>query len=506
MNLQNFSDDYSFIGNFKLPDLSYLFPITCLSLTACGGDSPTTTAPLAPAPVVSPMTPQAKLPSFNKIVSSDISSQNISLFVEAVSISDINNDGYKDIIIASTGQENTSWWQINKTKISDTDNRTAILLNNGKNQFSTINTQNTNPTGWVNDWLVISQPNQNTPYIIGIDHGREFGGIENFDQWVSKLRVYQYNNGVLNELTDSIPSNSLGYYHNASSYGDLNKDGYIDFVTAEMNKISVFFGDPKEVFTEATDTIFSKERDLLQYGSKNYIGSTGAALVIDVGADGQDDIVTLPYVVNTSNNHNIDYHHGDILKFANGKYDQHYTFVAKNQNIPANYGYAYSKVIDVNKDGLQDIVAILEANNGSKLKIISVMLQQKNDTFTVEYLTWNNSMYIGSATENYMFSPKFEVIDIDGDNNLDLYLNLFQGSSSNKTAGLFFGDGTGKFLQNTDKASTLFQDITWENTARTIMGDFNNDGLGDLLVLQEGFKQGMEVITPIVYLNQTPFG
>ena len=509
MNFQTFSDDYSFIGNFKLPSLSYLFPITCLSLTACGGDSPTTTAPLAPTPIVSPIAAPQKLSSFIKIVSPDIPSQNISLFVEAVTVSDINNDGYKDIVIASTGPAQIEWYYLHKNQISSTDNRTAIFMNNGTNQFNVIDTQHTNPTGWVNDWLVINQPNQSTPYIIGIDHGREFGDIKNFDQWVSKLRVFQYQNGALNELTDAIPSNTLGYYHNASTYGDLNRDGYQDFVTAEMNKISVFYGDPKEVFKEVTDSVFAKEKDILQYGSRNYMGSIGATLVIDVGNDGQNDIVTLPYVVNTNSSDNIDYVHGDILKFSNGVYNQRYTFLAKTPEVPSNYGYAFAKVVDLNNDGLQDIVALMEVNTGSPLKIISVMLQQPNNTFSVDYVDVNNSIYIGpSGSKNYEYvlSPKLEIIDIDGDRKLDLFIPLFQGPTNHKSSGIFFGDGAGNFTQDRKKADTLFANVNWQGTARTIMSDFNNDGVGDLLVLQQGLKQGVEVITPTVYLSQMSFG
>ena len=509
MNFETFSDDYSFIGNFKLPNLSYLFPITCLSLAGCGGDSPTTTTPLAPAPIASPIAAPvapSKPHTYTKVVSSDIPSQNISLFVEAITVSDINNDGYKDVVIASTGQAQIEWYYLSKSKISATDNRTAIFLNNGSNQFSPIDTQHTNPTGWVNDWLVINQPNQNTPYIIGIDHGREFGEIENFEQWVSKLRVFQYVNGGLNELTDSIPSNTLGYYHNASSYGDLNNDGYQDFVTAEMNKISVFYGDPKEVFKEVTDSLFVKEKDILQYGSKNYMGSIGATLVIDVGGDGQNDIVTLPYVVNSTTADNIDYVNGDILKFSDGNYEQRYTFLAKTNIIPSNYGYAFAKVVDLNNDGLQDIVGLMEVNTGSKLKIISVMLQQPNNTFTVDYVKTNNSIYIGPNNYDYTLSPKFEIIDIDGDRNLDLFIPLFQGPTNHKSTGIFFGDGAGNFSQDRMKADKLLANVNWQGTARTIMSDFNNDGIGDLLVLQQGLKQGIEVITPTVYLSQMTFG
>jgi hypothetical protein len=508
VNLQTFSDDYSFIGNFKLPNISFLFPITCLSLTGCGEEPTPKPVILVPASIVSPIAAPVVPPkshTYTKIVSSDIPSKNISLFVEAVTISDINNDGYKDVVIASTGQAQIEWYHLNKNKISVTDNRTAMFLNNGSNQFSPIDTQHTNPTGWVNDWLVINQPNQKAPYIIGIDHGREFGEIENFDQWVSKLRVFQYENGILNELTDSITSNTLGYYHNASSYGDLNNDGYQDFVTAEMNKISVFYGHPKEVFNEVTDSIFAKEKDILQYGSKNYMGSIGATLVIDVGGDGQNDIVTLPYVVNSTTSDKIDYVNGDILKFFNGNYDQRYTFLAKTDIIPSNYGYAFAKVVDLNNDGLQDIVGLMEVNTGSPLKIISVMLQQPNNTFTVDYVEANNSIYIGPKQREYMLSPKFEIIDIDGDRNLDLFIPLFQGSDNHKSAGIFFGDGAGNFTQDSKKADTLLASVNWHGTARTIMSDFNNDGIGDLLVLQHGLSQGIEVITPTLYLSQMNF-
>ena len=511
MNIYTPLDDYSIIGQNKSLSFSYWISAACLSLTGCGGDSTETTSiPVtltqSPSPVINAPVNQNNPYKFTKIVSSPLQGAKVSLSFEAIAVSDITGDGYVDIIMSNGGNGISPGWIVNKTPISESDNRTTILINSGNNQFTQLNTDHIKPTGWVNDWLVVPQPNKATPYIIGIDHGREVGDISNFDQWVSKLQVYQYENGNLIELTDSIKSNTPSYYHNSSSYGDLNNDGYQDFVTAEMSKISVFFGDPKEVFTEVTDSVFAKEMSILSYGSDKYIGNTSVALIIDVGNDGQDDIVTLPYMVNTSNSNKIDYYNGDILKFVDGKYSQRYTFAAKSKDVPTNYGYAVAKVIDVNNDGLQDIVALMEVGSGSHLKIVSVMIQQKDETFSVHHLQTNNSLFVGPTADNFMLSPKFEVVDIDGDKNLDLYIPLMTGSSSHKAAGLFFGDGSGNFTQDSIKAEKVFADITWEGSARTFISDFNNDGLGDFLVLQEGFAQGSAVITPIVFLNHTPFG
>jgi hypothetical protein len=62
---------------------------------------------------------------------------------------------------------------------------------------------------------------------------------------------------------------------------------------------------------------------------------------------------------------------------------------------------------------------------------------------------------------------------------------------------VFYGDSSGRFARNENKSSELFKDVSWEGTARTHMADFNGDGLGDLLVLQ----QNNGLITPIIFIN-----
>lgn len=507
MNWSGFTEDYSFLSNFNPYNVSFLSAL-CFSLASCGGEG-SSAADDVPSPIVVPTNTASIAPAetrtFTKIISSPIIGGKISLSFEALTIADITGDGYLDVVMSNGGNGSAPGWQVNKTPISSTDNRTTILINSGNNQFTQLNMDHTNPTGWVNDWLIVQQPNQSTPYIIGIDHGREFGDIENFNQWVSPLRVFQHKSGSVVELTDTIVNNPRKYFHNASNYGDLNNDGYQDFVTAEMGQLSIFYGDPKNVFIEVTDNVLGANHKFNSYGSKEYTGISGATVIIDIGNDGQKDFVALPYVRHDSA-HDIDYTQGDVFKYSNGSFHSHYTFNAKTTDTPANYGYANAKVIDLNNDGLQDIVGLLEVNSGSNQKMVGILLQKSDGSFDVQFIKQNGSVFLGPNDHAYQVDPKFEIFDIDGDKNLDLYINIFSGRDTYKTEGVFFGDGSGNFSQDLTKAEKVFKDITWEGTARTVMADFNNDGLGDLLVLQEGFVQGASAITTMVFLNQTTFG
>jgi hypothetical protein len=462
-----------------------------LILTGCGGE--TTTAPIvtiAPAPVVAPAS------HFTRTVSSPLT--NASLTWEAITVSDINGDGRPDIILANGGASDRV--------VSASDNRTTILLNDGKYQFTQLNTSNLSPTGWVNDWVILPAKTGN-PYIIGIDHGREIA----FDpKYWSNLKVFRYDNGSLTDLSNVPMGNDIGFYHNASSYGDLNNDGLMDFVTAELGNFSVFYGDEKTAFREEKfDPRFT------QWGNADYIGFTGASVVLDIGNDGQQDFILLPFQHTTKYGKDTDGIYAELFRYNNGMLSVMSKFDARTTaKLPDSWGYSYAQVIDINKDGLQDFIALAEDphepdNTGQRGFV--TFIQKSDGTF--EVFSSMNTTLVDSKQSTMVWAGgsdvwseyKFQLVDVDGDKNLDLFWgSWFNGSPNDLKNSVFYGDSSGHFVRNELKSAEIFKDVTWEGTARTHMTDLNNDGVGDLLVLQSKWINGYEEITPIVYT--TTFG
>jgi hypothetical protein len=95
---------------------------------------------------------------------------------------------------------------------------------------------------------------------------------------------------------------------------------------------------------------------------------------------------------------------------------------------------------------------------------------------------------------------------MDGDGDLDLYYGgSLKNTVSDLSRNLFLNDGNGRFELSEVKNQSIFKDVTWQGYARTFIADFNKDGLGDILVLQESFVSNVQTVTPMVFLNSGYF-
>lgn len=472
-----------------------LFASACAFLSACGGgDSQPSPSYVTVSPTPTPTpTPSPPPSAFTRIVSPELT--NASIMWEAITVADINGDNFPDVIMANGSGA--------FEELRPTDPKTTVLINNGSGVLSQLNTSNLSTTGWVNDWLVIPSRSGN-PHIVGIDHGRE---IELTPEHWSKNRFYQFNNGSLTENSERILGNEPAFYHNGA-WGDFNKDGLNDFVTVSLNDsenvgYSIFHGDANDIFRrQPRDPRYNIET----------LGLSGAVVAIDLRNDGQQDFILLPY-------HNLPQFRfegvfAESFVYANGALSRVERFDARTAaGLPDSWGYSFAQVADLNKDGLQDFIALAEdpllPNTKTGRRGFVTFMQKSDGTFDIFPTTDNVIVDSQKTVMEWERGPdvwseyKFQLVDVDGDGNLDMFWgSWFFGIPSEVPTSVFYGDGTGKFLRNQAKSSEIFRDITWQGRARTHMADFNNDGIGDLLVLENVDPTGpRERIVPTLYLS-----
>ena len=449
--------------------------------------------------------------SFERITSASVIDVNLNW--EAINVADLNGDGKGDLVLAN-GPAGKSG-----EPIAETDLRTSIFLNDGSNKLVLADTSKLRPTGWVNDWVILPAATGN-PYIVGIDHGREVA----FDpKYFSKLEIFRFENGSFVDLSETPVGNSIAFYHNASSIGDLNNDGLPDFVSAKLSEgnFSIFYGDRTTIFNEVTVQVLGSNK-FQTWGSNENVSNTGAALIIDIKNDGQNDFILLPFTHSTQYGGDFEGIYAEVFRFKDGAFETATRFNVKSGvdfSLSNSWGYSFAQVADLNNDGLQDFVALAEnpdSDAPSGFRAFVTFIQKPDGSFDVSKAFTGEDVIADPkqsvqnyAGKNEIWSEyKFQLVDIDGDNILDLFWgSWFNGKPSDLLVSTFFGDGTGHFSRNEAKAAKIFEGISWDGTARTHMADFNGDGLGDLLVLQSVWTSSTsQTVTPVVFMNSVTFG
>ena len=472
----------------------------CATLAACSG-ARTTSSNTKPTTVTTPTPPSGNnivSQYFEKVVSAGMASGIIKLNWEALSFSDVNGDKKLDIILANGGNASQP--------IADTDNKTSILINDGMNKFNLFDTSNLDPTGWVNDWVFMDTNGNGINEIYGIDHGRE---IARDAKYWSKIRAYEWNGQKFSELTNTIPDNSIDFYHNASSVADLNGDGIRDFAVATMGNeyFSIYYGSKDNYLTKSAANGIGDIKSYNTWGSSNFVGVTGAAGIINI--KGENAVILLPYKGFPEWSY-ATYANMEIITKSGVK-----TLDIRTNILPSiEWGYSTIEFSDLNGDGRIDFIAGAENPSimGGGTSVYVTALQNaaggfdfsrtfpKEDAITKSYVGLTN----GNAWSQY----KFQLVDVDGDKILDIFWGAWFGETSeNLKYSVFFGDGTGHFYRNPERASSTFKGITWEGKARTSMYDVNEDGLGDVVIFQQVWSNNLleSTITPILFINKVTY-
>jgi hypothetical protein len=230
----------------------------------------------------------------------------------------------------------------------------------------------------------------------------------------------------------------------SAAVGDFNGDGIPDLAVANYGDgtVSILLGNGDGTFTPAADSPVSVTFD------------PESIVVADFNGDGKADLAM-----------ENSYYNG-VVTVLLGNGDGTFTS-APDSPITVGGDFLTPGAVavgDFNGDGIPDLVATNSNNVISEPGVMTVLLGKGDGTFSI---TANSPVTVGSAPIS------IAVGDFNGDGILDLAMVNFAGN--NVTILLGKGDGTFTAASNSPVAVGSFP-------TSIAMGDFNADGIPDLVV------------------------
>jgi hypothetical protein len=327
----------------------------------------------------------------------------------SVAVGDFNNDSKLDITVANSGTENI-----------------GVFFGYGNGSFKSQTTFPLEQNSIPQSVAVGDFNNDKRLDIVVADSSTE-----------SVVTLLRYDIGALgNQTMYSTGTRSVPML---VTVGDLNNDGWLDFVVADddSGNIVVFLGFGNGTFS--SETTYS-------------IGDPTCIVVADLNKDGHLDIIVSDFWSSTI---------VMFLGFGNGTFSGQTTYPVGIFSGPMAIAIG-----DFNNDRWLDIVVANYLSNN-----IGILLGYDNGTFAsvITYPTGSNSLPRSVA-----------VGDFNNDNRLDIVVaNEATGNVGN--VGVFVGYGNGTFpIMITYSTGNRSDPIS------VIVGDFNNDGRLDIAVANSG--------------------
>ena len=204
------------------------------------------------------------------------------LSISDISFSDIDSDGYTDVIITKKHKEGS-------TEYSST-NVMLLKFDNGSYSFLDYNSPRQNNASPNAHTIPFSAYKQTSVYVHDITGNGNPNILINDGSW---LHVYEYDKGkdmIINVKTLGYPN----YWHH-QFYGDFNGDGLIDVFTVGRNENYKI----KHIGLNTGDTIFNHDNNIINSLSINNIEDLLCKpleyriLINDINRDGYSDIIQL---------------------------------------------------------------------------------------------------------------------------------------------------------------------------------------------------------------------
>ncbi|TNE73794.1 T9SS type A sorting domain-containing protein [bacterium] len=276
----------------------------------------------------------------------------------------------------------------------------------------------------------------------------------------SLLQLYQQSEDGMYTIEPNHIINQLGKKTKMVAVGDLNHDGFDDFVLANESQTNQI------VLSNAS------EYALFPIDAFNEIKVTKHIVLHDINRDGSLDIL----VANSSNQTN------QII--LNQKGSSFSSVSMLNDEFSKSLSYSgYMKVIDWDKDGLDDIF-VTEVNNPAGNKIIYYR--------QVEELIFKKTTLAG-VTDRTFTAKGIHFFDMENDGDFDILLV----SALSSTASIL--------LRNDNSTLTPVLKTTFDSikgtTGDVTMLDFNLDGYVDILFTNEDFSGSNMLLQSILGTN-----
>ncbi|MFY0642989.1 MAG: FG-GAP repeat protein [Bacteroidia bacterium] len=413
---------------------------------------------------------------YSLLMQEDQDSSNYS--IDLSSAGDLNGDGYMDIAIG------------------------AFLYDNGQTDEGAVFVYYGSVNGPSVSYDVMLERNQGDAYF-----GRSIAsaGDLNSDGY-SELAVgaLKYNNGQTDEgmvfIYDgsstgisTTPSLSLEanqaaswFGHDVAGVGDVNSDGFDDFVVVAMqydsgvNQEGALFGylGSSSGISSTADWFYSGKQSS---GLLAFVSPAG-----DVNGDGfADFIVGAPYYNNGSSDEGVAMvFQGDTFGFDTG-----YSTLLEENVASAYFGYDVSLAGDVDGDGYGDvIVGAYRYNNG---------LADEGAAFvyyggTTGITTAGREKLVKAQGAAFLGCSVSGGGDINSDGYSDVIVGAYNYDNGNTNEGVAFvylGSSTG-LNTNSVYSYEAEQDNAYMGTRVAMLGDVNGDGFGDFGIGAPGYDNG----------------
>ncbi len=391
-------------------------------------------------------------------------------------LADVNNDGYPDLIVPTSGTSNgqTAVFTVQlgsaKGAFTPTSTITApVSVTFSVSEFTSPITENTSNLG-PSSYVISDVNGDGKPDVVY---------VANYRQYAVYFVALGNGDGTFTTATATgfpqlAPSSGFDINTIIGSLriGDFNHDGKADLLF-NFNDIAEPFGNGLYlqglgVLPGNGDGTFGAPILSYTYNSQTTPGNGGipsVSQIADLNLDGYPDVIATNSSFAVVNGVGVT---TGLVQAYLGKADG--TFAAPTAAITTTY-LGQLTVADFNKDGKLDIAALVETSTSEAQ--LAITLGNGDGTFATPTLS---SLAGGDAIR----SSGLASADFDADGNVDLAL-----LDNNDFGGIFYGKGDGTFASVPFNGSIIPKDlITVGASGQSVATDLNKDGKPDILVGQ----------------------